>query len=156
MENSETWTSWMLWTTSLLLILPAVQKLDLSLNMLKSFSCEEVGGSSTLRYLNLLVNNIQEFSWGFFLCLWTNLCKIIGICMCSSCNATKTKKGNISCTLFKFCVNLIWNRLTWKGSKLSEPNSSFVECNPWKWLLFRMQILEMWLSCHWVRGTHSG
>ncbi|XP_038157016.1 toll-like receptor 13 [Cyprinodon tularosa] len=39
---------------------PAIESIDLSLNKLKSFSCEECGGSLSLKYLNLSVNNIQK------------------------------------------------------------------------------------------------
>ena len=46
--------------------LPAIQKVDLSLNMLKSFSCEEFGGSSTLKELDLFANDIQRLNVSCF------------------------------------------------------------------------------------------
>ncbi|KAM4524155.1 uncharacterized protein PAE49_000595 [Odontesthes bonariensis] len=46
--------------------LPAIQKVDLSLNTLKSFSCEEFGGSSTLKDLDLFANDIQRLNVSCF------------------------------------------------------------------------------------------
>ncbi|KAK5602921.1 hypothetical protein CRENBAI_019531 [Crenichthys baileyi] len=47
-------------------LLPAIEVVDLSLNRLRSFSCEECGGSLTLKYLNLSVNNIQKVNVSCF------------------------------------------------------------------------------------------
>ncbi|XP_062298757.1 toll-like receptor 13 [Scomber scombrus] len=46
--------------------LPLIQKIGLSLNTLKTFSCEESGGSFTLRWLDLLANNIQKVNVSCF------------------------------------------------------------------------------------------
>ncbi|MEQ2202471.1 hypothetical protein XENOCAPTIV_002057 [Xenoophorus captivus] len=47
-------------------LLPAIEVVDLSLNRLRSFSCEECGGSLTLKYLNLSVNNMQKVNVSCF------------------------------------------------------------------------------------------
>uniref|UniRef100_A0A3Q3ALU3 Uncharacterized protein n=1 Tax=Kryptolebias marmoratus TaxID=37003 RepID=A0A3Q3ALU3_KRYMA len=59
---------------SLFLNLPEIKVVDLSVNMLKSFSCKEYGGSSTLRSLNLSANNIQKVNVSCFPAL--NLIKL--------------------------------------------------------------------------------
>ncbi|XP_050923345.1 toll-like receptor 13 [Lates calcarifer] len=46
--------------------LPMIKKVDLSLNMLKSFSCEDSGCSSTLMHLDLFANNIQRVNVSCF------------------------------------------------------------------------------------------
>lgn len=46
--------------------LPLIQEVILSLNMLKAFSCEESGGSSTLKQLDLLANDIRELNVSCF------------------------------------------------------------------------------------------
>ncbi|XP_040922374.1 toll-like receptor 13 [Toxotes jaculatrix] len=46
--------------------LPAIQVVDLSFNMLKSLLCEESGGSSTLKRLDLFANSIQRVNVSCF------------------------------------------------------------------------------------------
>nr|XP_020461930.1 toll-like receptor 13 [Monopterus albus] len=53
-------------SSSILHFLPVVQNVNLSHNKLTSFSCEEPGGSSTLKHLDFFANNIQRLNVSCF------------------------------------------------------------------------------------------